>query len=78
MQNLYGSVPLGLSGNERLAQTDDFLRAQGLKNTTAKNTVLRPDRISKEYAEAVKTLALAQINLGDKLKYCSVPVYNRD
>lgn len=77
MQNLYGSVPLGVQSSERIAQPDDSFRTQGLKNIAVKDSNLRPDRFSKEYAEAVKTLALTQINIGDKLKHCTIPVYNR-
>lgn len=77
MENLYDSVSAGANGVGRISQTEDTCRLRGTNNKTANIRPSNYGRFSREYAEAVKTLALTQINLDDKLKYCSVPVYNR-
>lgn len=77
MQNFYGSVPLGAHAAERLAQADDSSRMQNVQNTNTNNAELMRGGISKTYCDALRSLALTQINLGDKLKHCTIPIYNK-
>lgn len=77
MQNFYGSVPLGAHAAERLAQAGDPSKMQQLQNINKNNAELMRGGISKTYCDALRSLVLTQISLGDKLKHCSVPIYNK-
>lgn len=78
MANFYNSVPQGRFVQASPAMSDPREVQSVQPAARAVGTNVSMDLASREYADASRALAMAQINLGNKPKYCSVPIgYNR-